>query len=392
MEELIKRKDEDVSEANNLTEIKLKHLLDCSPSVIFSYSANQKNAKITFISENVKDVVGYEPKEFYDPKFWQNCVHPDDLKFFKSEFSSLIEVGHFAIEYRFKQKDGSYRWFRDERNVFYDNSGQPLEIIGALFDINDQKIEGDKVLESEKRLKLLFESASEFIHILDKDAKILESNFAAIQSLGYTKEELFGRSITEFLTTDSKKIFSERFPILKKKGASRLELDIVCKNGKVRTVDSATSAVCIENDNNSFFVTFQRDVTDHKLAEDAMHRSEEKYRVLIEASPNTIFKEDLNGNFLFVNCGFSDILGYTRDESMHLNILSIVHRNDLEKLKERALLLSKGERVYNVEYRLKHKYGSYISFVSDSSPVLDSKGKVVAFLSIAKKYQAKTSR
>lgn len=238
--------------------------------------------------------------------------------------------------------------------------------------------------ECEKRHHLLFEFASELILIFDTNCNILESNPFALKNLGYSKEEMAGQPISDFFTSDSKKIFADRLPILLKKGFNRLELEIVRKDGKIMTVDCSTSAVYNEKGEISFFVTFQRDITDHKFAEEVMKKSEEKYRDIIETSPNIIFREYSKGNLFFANDIFTEILGYNREEIAKLNVFSLVHPGDLKKVKENIFPLFNGERVYNVKCRLKHKNGAYIPFSIDFSPIFNSEGNPVSIVGIAK--------
>ena len=253
------------------------------------------------------------------------------------------------------------------------------ELIELELDWDEKTIQ-----QSENKFRLLFEYAPEFIHILDADGVILETNPAAINKMGYAKDELVGRHISDFFTPASKKIFTERFSILQKNGVNRLEIEIILRDGKVRTVDSLTSAVCDNNGEIFFYVTFQRDVTDHKLAEEAMRKNGEKYRSLIENSPDIISKEDLKGNLLFVNNAFMETLGYLSEEGVKLNRLDLVHPADLEPLKKRMLPLFSGGRVLGVENRLKHINGSYITFSTNFSPLLDAQGTVVAILGISR--------
>ena len=118
---------------------RLAHLLTSSRVVIFSLEAKDEHRR-TFISENVQDFIGYEPEEcLADPDFWSNHVHPDDRDGVLERFPSLYDAGYLTQEYRFRLRDGSYRWVCSDLQLIYDEDGAPLEIVGSWSDINERK-------------------------------------------------------------------------------------------------------------------------------------------------------------------------------------------------------------------------------------------------------------
>jgi PAS domain S-box-containing protein len=118
---------------------RLTYLLTSSPSMICSFEARGRNAP-TFISENVRDLLGYQPNEYLEgANFWLERVHPEDLPRVLSEFPKLLELGHHACEYRFRRKDGTYCWVRDEQRLVRDETGEPLEVIESWSDITERK-------------------------------------------------------------------------------------------------------------------------------------------------------------------------------------------------------------------------------------------------------------
>ena len=124
----------------NLREIKsrFEFLLWVSPVMI--YSANYGDYRTTFISDNVRLQLGYEPGQFMqDLKFWYDHIHPEDLPRVLGEISRIPEVDHMVLEYRFLHRNGNYLTMYDELNVVRDESGKPLEIIGCWMDITRRR-------------------------------------------------------------------------------------------------------------------------------------------------------------------------------------------------------------------------------------------------------------
>jgi PAS domain S-box-containing protein len=118
---------------------RLTYLLTSSPSMICSFAATGDHAP-TFISENVRDLLGYEPSEYLaGPEFWLERVHPDDLPRVLSEFVQLLERGQRVCEYQFRRRDGAYRWVRDEQRLIRDATGNPYEVVESWSDITERK-------------------------------------------------------------------------------------------------------------------------------------------------------------------------------------------------------------------------------------------------------------
>jgi len=139
---------------------RINHILASSPAVLYSFEATGNN-NATFVSENIKDLLGYEPEEYLDDRnFWVERIHPDDASNVRSGWMGhLLKVGHHVNEYRFRHKDGSYRWVNDELRVVHDEAGKPVEIIGSWSDITVRKEAEAKVNAGHARLNHILASS-----------------------------------------------------------------------------------------------------------------------------------------------------------------------------------------------------------------------------------------
>ncbi|MEG4352611.1 PAS domain S-box protein [Microcoleus sp. LAD1_D3] len=118
---------------------RLQFLLASNPAVIFT-TAPTGDFCTTYISDNVKAIVGYKPQELLaDPNFWSSRIHPEDRPQFVVNFSGLSEEKNCICEYRFLHQDGIYRWLRTELKLLVDSRGIPIEIIGYAADISNSK-------------------------------------------------------------------------------------------------------------------------------------------------------------------------------------------------------------------------------------------------------------
>lgn len=141
------------------TQGRLTYLLTASPSMICSFEVGGRNAP-TFISENVRDLLGYEPGDYLaGPEFWLERLHPDDRDRVLAEFPHLLADGHNVIEYRFLHANGTYRWVRDEQRLLRDATGQPVEVVESWSDITERK-EAELALQKQTAFVELLQAAA----------------------------------------------------------------------------------------------------------------------------------------------------------------------------------------------------------------------------------------
>lgn len=117
----------------------LRHVLSASHVVLYASSV-APNSATTFVSDNVEEQFGYAPREFIaDTNFWSERVHPEDRAHVDAELSQLAEASWRSYEYRWRRKDGSYRWVQDDCRLVRDEEGAPVEVLGVMQDITERK-------------------------------------------------------------------------------------------------------------------------------------------------------------------------------------------------------------------------------------------------------------
>ena len=139
---------------------RLQYLLDNTPAIIYS-SVASGDFKMTFVSNNVVNVLGYTPDQMTaDPNFWFDHLHPDDSSQIFSSLAQLFVEGERTYEYRFRAANGDYLWVHDNLRLIRDANGVPLEVIGSMTDMSEHvklelalKAKGDEQLQLIERLR-----------------------------------------------------------------------------------------------------------------------------------------------------------------------------------------------------------------------------------------------
>jgi PAS domain S-box-containing protein len=166
-----------IEETLRESEIKYSYLLNASSAVIYACDISE-NYRTVFISENVKNILGYEREEFLnEPEFWINHIHPDDLKDTLSIANKIFIHGSITCEYRFRHKNGDYLWLYDELSLSYDREGNPEKVIGHIVNFTEKKLMEDKLNYRLEIDKMITNISRGFINIktLEIDREIESS-------------------------------------------------------------------------------------------------------------------------------------------------------------------------------------------------------------------------
>ncbi len=212
--------------------------------------------------------------------------------------------------------------------------------------------------------RTIFKTVKEFIHILDTSGRILKTNPHTIKTLGYKKEEIVGKPLVDFFSPGSKKIFTKSFPEVMEKGEGRHEVELVCKNGRIITVDCQTTVIRDTEENISSIVVVERDITEKKKTEAILMKSEEKYRILFERSNDGIFLvNNKTGRYIDANEAAERITGRSISELKTLTTKDISPHFADERL-HKLRTISESFNFGEVNYI--HKDGTTITAILDA--------------------------
>jgi len=130
-------------------------------------------------------------------------------------------------------------------------------------------------------------------------------------------------------------------------------------------------------------VELEKIVNQHKWTEEALKKSEKRFRELTELLPEIVFETDIEGNFIFANQIGFDIFGYTRaDFDKGLNALQMIAPEDQDRAKENIRRVLSGEDLGIREYMAQRKDGSRFPVIIHSSSITDEEGKTVGLRGI----------
>jgi PAS domain S-box-containing protein len=118
---------------------RLRHLLAHSPALIYESRLDTLAIVPRLKSENAAALFGFTVEESNQPDWWSANLHPDDRPPAMAALRSAVEEGRSHIEYRFRHKDGTFRWVEDSKRLVRDAAGRPQAIVGVWLDITERK-------------------------------------------------------------------------------------------------------------------------------------------------------------------------------------------------------------------------------------------------------------
>jgi len=229
--------------------------------------------------------------------------------------------------------------------------GQITGSIGIMADVTDRKKTELALRESEERLRALIENAPDSITTYDFDGIILGSNKKGEELLGYTRGEMIGKSMFDLGLIPEEYVAKTSHALeraISGVESKPFEFELVRKDGSRITAEVTT--IASERAGKAEIICISRDITERKQAEEALRRSEELARGMIETAATGMYLME-DGRFTYVNRLMEEISGRTSDELVGTQSITYVHPADREMVRSRAIECLEGRSVLPYEFR-----------------------------------------
>jgi len=199
-------------------------------------------------------------------------------------------------------------------------------LVRAIHYAIERKRAEEALREKESRYRFLVENSKENTLVIDKRGKITFANKKTLTDFGYSQEELAGKSILRFLTKDS--IKSALFALAQEflgRPQPEMEVRAITKSGEIRYLRVAEgSAPVYEKGKLTGVMISARDVTEQKLAEEKLGKSEERFRELWDRAPVAYHTLDAGGLITSINQTGAKMLGYAKEEMVGKPIFEFI--------------------------------------------------------------------
>ncbi|MFX1302986.1 MAG: PAS domain S-box protein [Promethearchaeota archaeon] len=304
-------------------------------------------------------ILGYDPSENLKNKdvraFWQ---YPEQ----REDYIKLILKNGIAKNYicYALTKDGKKIVVELNSYLIRNESGDPIRIDGTFFDVTEKFNLERKLKISEEKYRNLVENAQEGVWAVDENDDTIFVNPKICEMLGYTRDEIMGENLHLFLEDPMIELINSYRKRREKGLKDTYELEFIKKDRTI--LSTSINAAPILNEDGDFKGSFAfiNDITNRKIAEQNLKKSEEKYRALFENSPNMIVLLNLEGEIIDLNPEILNFYGYEKDDFLHKNFrtLNTFPMEDLPRVVEVYKKLINKEDVEPIELQFYNKDGS----------------------------------
>ena len=261
----------------------------------------------------------------------------------------------------------------------FDDQGEMQLGIHLIRDITEGKKAEEAIRESEEKYRLIVDNALEGIWTIDTEGLTAYVNPRMAEMLGYSQEELIGRSTFEIVTKEDMELQKYQFERRRLGITEQFDLAWTRKDGSRLYTTVHASPITDEAGNLVRVVRFVSDITERKEAEEALRESEEKYRLIVDNAQEGIWTVDPEAKVIFANERMAEMLGY--------DLAEIIGHPAFEFMDERgreiaSRSLDRRKRGINDSYELEfvRKDGSGVYASVNASPLLDEAGNFMGSL------------
>jgi two-component system sensor kinase FixL len=271
--QLLLGREQKISERVKTTEKFLNSVVDNIPNMIFIKDAEE--LRFIRVNQAGEQLLGLTTKELIGKNDYDFFPEPQ-AAFFTSKDREVLE-SRIEVNIPEEQIDTvglGKRWLHTRKVPILDDKGQAMYLLGISEDITDARQAALDLKKTEIRFQTLFDSAADFIFVIDPEGKILEVNRYACEQSGYEKKAIVGQNIKKFFTRESQDTCDCNFPDLRARGYSRADIEFVGKDGGVMQMECLATGVPDESGCFTTFLVIQRDVTDKKKAEEEIQQQQ----------------------------------------------------------------------------------------------------------------------
>ncbi len=333
---------------------------------------NCNNAAVHLFKYSKDELIG-KPRNFLFPKEKEDYY----LKKYSEHFSKHTTM---VDEAELETKNGKLITVQISASVI---SVEGSEIIqGTFIDITTRKLNEERIKESEERFNQVAKSTKSVIWEVDENFNFIYLSSSFAQVLGYSQEDLMGKSIFEnfYSSIESRKAKSYiGRSVLKSGEFHNLESRFLKEDGKMIFISTSGFVVRDKDGKGLKYIGFTRDITEIKEAESKILESEKRFNEVTKYSNSIVWEIDEDKKYIYINNVVEKILGFKPIELIGQNgyLVFVDCEENTATLTKQKHLLDVDGTYQNLEFKLKHKNGNYVWVRSSGALIYNRDGEVI---------------
>ena len=340
---------------------------------------NVKTNAVYFSPQWIR-LLGYRPEEVTgSTAFFYEILHPEDTPRMTEVLQAHLDgrTPVKELEVRLRHKSGEYRWYLDRGKVVArDIDGQPLRMVGTIADITERKQAERELAEALSNLQTIMETVPDVIFVLDLEGRLSKWNRRLETVTGYTHEELLGKSALEMVPTSEAEPTSAAIQQAFEAGYAELEGHLLTKDGRAILYHWNGAPFTDLHGRVVGITGVGRDITDRKQTEALLRSSEERFRLVAEATNDILWDWDLLTGGHWWSPNACDKFGYDPRTETSIDAWSNrLHPEDKERILGMvSQAIQTDVRTFVAEYRFLLADGTYGNFLDRAHIVRNEAG------------------
>ena len=331
-------------------------------------------------------MLGYSRQELLG-KSWKDVVHPDDLDNSLRWKDRLWtgEVEFVEEERRYLHRDGGVIWGRIRISLVRDKTGAPLHTVVHVEDITEQKRTEEALQESEDRFRIMADSCPAVMWVTSAAGRLEFINRTGREFIGARRGPSENFKWQSLIHPDDARYVADCGRAVREHASFRGEARFLRADGEWRWFAGYMEPRFSANGEYLGMVGLGPDITERKHAEQALQRSEEKFRQLAENIHEVFWMMPAGGDgMLYVSPAYESIWGRTCDElySNPMSWAESIHPADREQAMGLFARQMQGEALES-EYRIQTPDGKEKWIRDRAFPIRDPRGKLIRVAGIA---------
>ncbi len=335
--------------------------------------ANQKSCEL----------FGYEWNEILRLSLKDILPRETDWDQFKEEIAAK---GGLKVETESITKDGSYIPAEISISLFM-MSGKPVMFV-LVWDITERKKAENKLRESEKKYRGLFEYTTDGTLVLDARGDILDVNTKICEMLDLTKDSLIGKNLfgMDILTATSLPVVVNQFEqLLSEKTAKSFTTEIINKQGTVLNVEVSSFFLVKQDNEVDNFVLIIRDITMRNANEKKRIYEHGLFKTLMDNIPDSLYFKDEQSRFVLVNKAKASHSNVSPEEMIGKTDFDFLSEDQARKIFiDDQSIMQSGKPIINKEEKITHSDGSERWVSVTKIPYYNAEGNIIGTMGITR--------
>ncbi|MEI6946009.1 PAS domain S-box protein [Paraflavisolibacter sp. H34] len=367
-------------------------------------------AETAYLDDRARELLCYEPGEESSLPNFMAKVYPGDTAVMLQFFEDLRQGRSVrSVEFRIGQEGGDLRWVRTLGQTYFNDQGRPVRRRGLVKDITEQKTAEQKLLQSERHFRNLFNNApvsiweediSEvmaligqlkaegvtdfraylaqnplFLFQLIGSVQVLDVNRASIRLFEANSKEELVQGLHRVFLPESLQLLEEELVVLAS-GATSFEGEAVLQTLKGKKITVLVSLDLPPGTDYKSVMVSLTDITERKKMEEERKAQAARIEQILELLPQIAWACTPLGEATYQSAAWCEYTGQSFEEALGMGYLDAIHPTDVEQFRDAWLQAAAEGGDFRGELRVRKKNGEYHWHLIKGIPFKDAEGTI----------------